>query len=219
MKKQTRSWFQIQVLVSLAVIALAASALGQQERFEDVTTVTVVEVPVQVTVDGEPLRELTKDDFELSDNRKRQEIVGFDLIDLSTTTEIRDDIPVSARRHFLMLFDLAFSEPDSVGRAREAASKLVSDSLHPTDLVAVATYTQARGPQMVLGFTSDRKQILYAITTLGFTTPAEGVVDPLGLVISEIDAELPQPDTGGGQRPAEQIIAENARDMTVLLVP
>lgn len=216
MSKQTRSMGSWPAILALGALLLGSSLVAQQSRFEETTTVTVVEVPVQVMVDGAPMKSLTKDDFEVFDNRKRQEIVGFDLVDLSTTSTVRDGIPVAARRHFLILFDLSFSDLDSVGRARAAASQLVSERLHPTDLVAVATYSQARGPQMVLGFTPDRIQIRHAIATLGLTTPGERVVDPLGLVIADIDAELPESDLSTGVAAIADVMAESAHDLKVL---
>ena len=217
MSKNNRSMGRGRALLILGTLLVGSSLAAQQSKFEETTTVTVVEVPVQVTVDGAPLRALTKDDFEVFDKGKRQELIGFDLIDLTTTTtELRNDIPVAARRHFLVLFDLSFSDPDSVRRAREAASELVLNSLHATDLVAVATYSQARGPQMVLGFTPDRIQIRHAITTLGLMTPGERVVDPLGLVISDIDAQLAAPDLGTGLTRIADPGGEGAHDLKVM---
>ena len=51
-------------LVFSLVLAGAMASSGQQpSRFEDVTDVVVVEVPVQVIRDGEPVRGLTADNF------------------------------------------------------------------------------------------------------------------------------------------------------------
>jgi VWFA-related protein len=131
------------------------------QTFSGTTDVTVVEVPVQVVKDGEPVRGLTAADFEVFDGRKKVPITGFEVLDLSATQASAAQaaqIPISARRHFLMLFDLSFSEPSALSKARRAAADVVT-SLHPADLVAVATYSQLQGPQLVLGFTPDRQQI------------------------------------------------------------
>ena len=202
------------VLGVLFVASLLAAQDPPTKTFKDTAVVTVVEVPVQVSRGNDPLRTLTKEDFELFDNGKKQEIIGFDLIDLSTTTTIHEDIPIAGRRHFLVLFDMYFSQPDSISRARAAITDLVLGELHPTDLVAVATYTRARGPVMVLGFTSDRNQIRYALATLGLEAPTNRIADPLGLVITGIDAEL-QTSTSGEARAAgiDDLIKENARDL------
>ena len=188
------------LLCAAALLLSAASADAQRNRrqrqaqFSDTTTVTVVEVPVQVTRGGNPLRDLTRDDFELLDGRKPVEITGFEMVDLSTVEgKVTDEpVPLAARRHFLLLFDLQFSTPDSVGRAQEAAADLVLRELHPTDLAAVALYDTR--PRLVLGFTSDRSQLRQAIATLGKIETGQAVRDPLGLVISDMNGELPTGD-------------------------
>ncbi|HKI86938.1 MAG TPA: VWA domain-containing protein, partial [Thermoanaerobaculia bacterium] len=136
--------------------------------------------------DGEPVRGLTKENFEIYRGRERQKITGFDVIDLrnvTTATPPPSVLPPAARRHFLLLFDLTFSEPSSILKAREAAMKLVHDHLNPSDLVAVATYSFARGPRMILGFTSDRSQIDEAIRTLALPKTMPEPPDPLNLMI------------------------------------
>ena len=190
-------------LLCTAALLLAAAADAQRNRrqrqaqFNDTTTVTVVEVPVQVTSGGDPLRGLTRDDFELLDGRKPVEITGFEMVDLSAVEgKVTDEpVPVAARRHFLLLFDLRFSAPDSVGRAQDAAADLVLRELHPTDLAAVALYDTR--PRLVLGFTSDRSQLRQAIATLGKIETGQAVRDPLGLVISDMGGELPTGDSLG----------------------
>ncbi|REJ73887.1 MAG: VWA domain-containing protein [Acidobacteria bacterium] len=179
-------------LLAVALLLAAASSLAQRRQFDDTTTVTLVEVPVQVVVDGDPLKGLTKDNFEIVEGRKKQDIVSFEMVDLSVTEQevANTDIPVAARRHFLALFDLSSTDPQSIVRAQKAASELVLDGLHPTDLVAVATYSQSRGPQLVLGFTPDRNQIRQAFYALGVVEAGrQANVDPLGLVVGDLDAD------------------------------
>jgi VWFA-related protein len=189
--------------LALVLSGLSASKLeSQRQRFQDTTTVTLVEVPVQVTVKGEPVRGLTQSDFEIFEGRKKQDIVAFEVVDLSALSAAdapgaAPDIPLAGRRHFLVFFDLSLSSPVSVTRGREAAADLVLGSLHATDLVAVATYSQSKGPQLVLGFTTDRNQVRHAIETLGLVQPREVVRDPLGLVIGELDSGSGG-DSGGG---------------------
>lgn len=188
-----------------ALLLAAVSAEAQRGRrqkqaeFSDTTTVTVVEVPVQVSRSGDPLRDLTLDDFELFDGRRQVQITGFEVVDLTSVGGKATDapVPVAARRHFLLLFDLFFTTPDSVGRAQQAAADLVLRELHPTDLVALALYDTR--PRLVLGFTSDRSQIRQAIRSLGKIETGEAIRDPLGLVIGDLTASQPtNSDLGDG---------------------
>ncbi len=210
---------------SVLILALAGQAGAQEgEKFEDVTSVVVIEIPVNVLDDGRPVRGLTADNFEILDGRKKLPIVGFDVIDLSVDAPAPVTspaaVPASGRRHFLLLFDLSFSDPAAVVKAREAARDLVLKGLHPSDVVAVGTYSSAVGARLVLSFTADRGQIDYALDTLGLIRPNQAVRDPLGVVLADLEAftgvgEDPQ---AGGQAaidPAAEIFAvlsANERD-------
>ena len=178
-------------VLAAAVLALAPWFAAAQ-TFTETTEVVVVEVPVQVIKDGEPVRGLTANDFELFEGRKKVPITGFEVLDLEMTgagQEAMAAVPVSARRHFLVLFDLSNSEPKAIVKARDAAKGVVS-SLHPTDLVAVATYSALQGPNLVIGFTPDRNQIKTAIDTLGLPQLVDRSADPLKLILAATEREL-----------------------------
>jgi len=161
-----------------AVLALTlvmpATAQTPADRFEAEADVVEVEIPINVsTRAGDPVRGLALEDFEILDQGEVQEIVDFRIVDLATVTpgvsrtEIERAVPATARRHFLLLFDLSFSTPHSLVRAREAARDFVINNLHPTDLVAVATHAVEEGAQLLVTFTPDRAQLTRAIDTLG----------------------------------------------------
>jgi len=184
-----------------ALLAAAAlpPATAQQQPFTERTDVVVVEVPVQVVKDGEPVRGLSAADFEVFDGRKKQDIVGFEVLDLyapGASERAAGAVPAAARRHFLMLFDLSFSEPKSIIKAQEAAKGLLG-TLHASDLVAVATYSSSKGPQLALGFTTDRAQIGAAISTLGAPELVDRSPDPLRLVLMESLSDMSGPRQAG----------------------
>ena len=83
-------------------------------------------------------------------------VVGFDSVDLQTLPADAE-VPGAARRWFLMVFDMAFSDAGGIAVGREAAIDMFP-LLHSSDLVAVATYRRT-GVDIVIGFTSDRDQI------------------------------------------------------------
>ncbi|HEX4959243.1 MAG TPA: VWA domain-containing protein [Thermoanaerobaculia bacterium] len=161
------------------MLALPAAA----QTFGGTTEVVEVEVPVQVVRDGQPVRGLTQGDFEVYDGRTKMTLTGFRAVDLAAPgAQKAAALPLAGRRQFLLLFDLAFSDPKSVVKAREAAKELVIKGMRPGDLVGVATYSSARGPQVLLGLTSDRRQVDSALSTLGEVRP-ERPEDPLRLVM------------------------------------
>ena len=182
-----------------------AEARKPVETFEGTSHVVAVEVPVNVVGrDGEPVRGLTVDDFEVYDGSERQKISAFEMVDLKTLATAAAavenaaapavpapaparsaaDLPSGARRHFLLFFDLSFSSPTSILKARLAARDFVLHSLHPADLAAVATYSMESGPKLVVTFTPDRAQLARAIDTLGFRQALDTrMADPLRFMI------------------------------------
>ena len=186
---------------SLAGLALfltgGISADGQTNRFDDTARVLVVEVPVQVSHKGEPVRGLTADHFELYADGKKQKILDFQEVDLARVTAKPGDgpwdrMPTVARRHFLFLFDLSFARPAGILKAQAAAQELVLEGLHPTDLVGVASYSESSGARVILGFTADRFQVRQALETLGNLDPAERVRDPLGIILADYQTYMQQ---------------------------
>ena len=194
----------------LAVPVRAASAPVAAQRFGETAEVVIVEVPVQVVKDGEPVRGLTADNFEVYDGRKKQKVTGFETLDLYSAAAQPQAaapmaaVPAAARRHFLVIFDLSFSEPKSIVKARDAAKTLIK-GLHPTDMVAVSTYSAQKGSQLVLGFTSDRRQIDSALSTLGVPQLTDRAPDPLHLVLTSLQDEM----SGQAAAPLERKGAEN----------
>jgi VWFA-related protein len=175
-----------------AVLAAAlAPAAGQNRSFSESTQVTAIEIPVTVVRDGEPVRGLTAKDFEVYDGRRKQPIVGFDVVDLASAPAAAGgapaaaSVPVAARRHFLLLFDLTNAEPKSIVKARDAVREVALKNLTPSDLVAVATYSSAGGPRLVLNFTADRAQIEKAIDHLGLAKLVDRNLDPLRIIADD----------------------------------
>ncbi len=169
-----------------ALLVVAAPMRSAGTAVTDVTDVVVVEIPVQVLRDGRPVRGLTAGDFEVQDRGKRREIVGFNVVDLAELdggASPLEDVPISARRHFLLLFDIALTNPGLILRARAAAERLIAQALHPTDLVAVGVYSVS-GAQILLSFTPDREQARAAIRTLGMSELIFRAPDPLGIVLT-----------------------------------
>ena len=187
-------------LLAIAGLGVSPGPGAAQQTFSESTNVVAIEVPVQVVKDGEPVRGLKAEDFEVYEGRKKMKLTGFEVLDLDAaapTAQAAAQIPTAARRHFLVMFDLSFSEPKAIVKAREAAQKVVND-LHPTDLVAVATYSSLQGPQLVLGFTPDRKQVAAALDTLGLPKLVDRAADPLRLVLADAYKQAESRSGAGG---------------------
>ncbi len=200
--------------VGLLALPLLAAA-PPPSRFEETTQVVAVDVPVNaVDRDGRPVRGLTARDFEVFDEGAKQTLTHFEVVDLDAlrpeqspsalrpgaigTVDDLEALDSAVRRHFMLVFDISFSSPTAVLKARLAARDFVLHSLRPSDLVAVATYSLETGPRLVLTFTPDRAQLAHAIDTLGLNKndeTAQLANDPLRFVIAPpatvgVDASL-----------------------------
>ncbi len=211
--------FAVAIPIAIAVCVLsglpfAAPAAGQ--TFAGSADVVEIEVPVQVVRDGQPVRGLKADDFELYEGRRKLALSGFRVADLAAPAGSpaggtpRGALPAAAQRRFLLLFDLAFSSPKSIVAAREAARGLVLKGLKPGDLVGVATYSTAHGAEVALGFTSDRRQVDAALDSLGAVRDPHGA-DPLRLVMAPGGKE-----GAAGRLSGPSIEADSARSNELL---
>jgi VWFA-related protein len=179
----------------------AQSSQKPAQTFAGSTEVVEVAVPVQVVRDGQPVRGLTAADFEIYDGRRKLPVTGFHAVDLAAPAG-RGALPLAGRRQFLLLFDLAFSGPKAIAAAREAARGLVLRGMRPGDLVGVAAYSAARGPQVVLGFTSDRRQVDAALDSLG-AVRNEKTSDPLRLVMAGMAGSAGRPQAAERSQEAD----------------
>ncbi len=220
------------IALTLAALLPAGTISAAREPLAETETVVAVEIPVQVTVDGAPVRGLTADAFEVIVKGKKHDVTGFEAVDLSALVPapgqiLTQQLSPAARRHLLFLFDLTFAGAGSVVRARGAVDRVV-EQLHPTDLAAVATYSVTKGPRLVLGFTSDREQLRRAVETLGVPSLVEGELDPLGVTLVEPlqmsfgsgDLDTSGVTAGGGSRDlgiedaVAQYLAETQQDVS-----
>ena len=145
------------------LLLLAFPAFGQ---VSETVTVNVVEVPVTV-VDraGQPVKGLTKNDFELYVDGKKVTVTGFDTVDIATVDQqpLTRPVPTAAYRNFLLLFDLSASSPGTIGRAQAAASEFIEKHMKRRDRTAVAMFSVEKGPRILTGFTSDRELLRHVI--------------------------------------------------------
>jgi VWFA-related protein len=143
----------------LAATLFAVTALAQPG--------TVVSFPVSVvTAAGSPVRGLTAANFSLYDEKKKQSITSFDVVDYTSNASAGATAPMNpaARRSFVLLFDLGFTSPRSLVRAQDAARRIVNEIAGPRDLIAVATVHFDRGFRFVTALTTDRQLVAAAIS-------------------------------------------------------
>ncbi|MDI6697999.1 MAG: VWA domain-containing protein [Candidatus Saccharicenans sp.] len=154
---------------------LAAGRLEQQlpkelqikPRHE--VTVAVKLVQVYVTdKDGQPVGNLTADDFEIYDNNKPVPIIHFEKHFAEQLTAAAETGPGPAlNRKFFLFFDLGFTDARGLMRAKNAALRFMEKSLLPTDEISLVTYTALRGLTLHEYLTRDHDRVRKIIESFG----------------------------------------------------
>ena len=189
-------------IAALLIAAMAAPPLPAQEakpaqqklpsqalyRFKAESELVLVNV-VARDKDGNPVRNLTKDDFTVLEDGKPQKIQSFDLEQTDLTPVAAPVQPVLAapkanepappvpekldlrdRRLVVLFFDLSSMQPDDIDRAVEAGQKFVNQQMTASDLIGIISL----GSSLVVNqdFTSDRAQLDKVLAALSPTTGA-----------------------------------------------
>jgi VWFA-related protein len=167
-------------------------------QFEEKVTVSYVEVPVSVVGrDGKAVRGLTQANFEVYDDNVKRPIDSFEAIDFGAAATAKSISPLNpaSRRNFLLLFDLSYSSPISLGRAQDAARNFVARNLGRRDLVAIGTVDADTGFKFLTAFTSDRNLLAAAIgDPRNFRS-----FDPLQIGSSNLFIVNNGPESAGGE--------------------
>jgi len=175
-----------------AILALAAlliqPVLPQRATFSTTTNIVVVNVTV-LDRDGKPVENLTKNDFQLFEDGKQQQLQSVDFQRLTNRTlppvtanaeaapptEPKGYNPEAERaaqhsnlatkyqdrRLVVILFDFSSMQPAEQIRAKQAAVKFITTQMTASDTVAIQVFgTELRTVQ---DFTSDRDLLLAAI--------------------------------------------------------
>ena len=215
-------------------LAAAGSAFAQAPppspaAVHETAGATLVEIPVTVVgKDGRPVTGLTASDFQLYDEGKKQAITGLDVVDLGRpsdsasaasgeppTAAAAEPVPPSARRLWLLVFDLSYSSPSSVIRAREGAHDFVTRSMPGADLAAVGTLSVDTGWKLLVNFTRDKAQLAAAIETLGAPALTRPSADPLAFAFSSPETSQ-LGTTASPHSKHEAALIESLRDLQAL---
>ena len=176
------------VVAAVFTLLLAGAPAGQQPAPQQPPTgapppltfkvdVNYVEIDAQVTdAQGNFVRNLTKDDFQIVENGKPQTLTVFSTVDipvehvdppLFAKTAIPPDVSTNVRpfegRLFVIVVDDLHTAPSRTARVRAAARLFISRYVGANDLVAVVN-TSGFGSG-VQDFTSNRALALRAVDT------------------------------------------------------
>jgi len=161
-----------------AVLILLSTPIAYSQQTKETTTVEVVQVPVYVTSSGASVRGLTRDDFTLRVNGRKQKIDYFDVVDFSALSAEQARDP-RQRRLYMLTFDLANMAPFAMLRAKRAAEEYLS-AAQPSDYFAIALLNHRNDIEFIVPFTRDQLTLRRAVASFR----AASNDDPLQLTIS-----------------------------------
>jgi len=185
-------FLRVMVVIVFAFVAVI-DAQVQRPVFRSGTELVLVNVVVRDKA-GTVVRNLTRDDFIVTEDDKPQVVTSFDFeeldkaaaeaaapgIDVAQTilpqrpaARASDAQPVQAapkvdmrgRRLIVLFFDLSSMQPEELQRAVTSAHEYVEQKLSPVDMIAVASFsTSLRVDQ---DFTADKEALTAAIDAFG----------------------------------------------------
>ena len=160
-----------------------------QSYFEEIN---VVVQQIQVNVRdkyGNHIKGLALEDFEIKLEGKVQKIEAIEEISLEKYLASDDPdvlLPQSAKRLYVMLFDLRYTTLRGVLAAQEATKRFILDEMLPTDLVSVFVFHPLRGVELVTNFTNEIEPLLEAIDTLGLQAAQNRIEGNSGYYFSSV---------------------------------
>lgn len=171
----TRSPFlALKLFTLLTLPALTGLAQDTPQVFESMD-VRLQQIQVNVaTRQGDPIRNLTKEDFEILLSGKKQTIVALSEISLDDEAQKEvANVPQMARRLFIFFFDLRHTTRLGLLNARKSAGLFLQEKFLPIDLGMVATFHPDKGIEVLCQITSDAHSLLQAVDTLGLVTTTQ----------------------------------------------
>jgi VWFA-related protein len=156
------------------------SQSSQQPPLKYEVSVTLKLIQVYVTdKSGQPVRDLTKDEFKLMDNGKPVTLSAFERHDLAaaptagveapapepTPAIVPSEAPVLGRK-FIIFFDFAFNTGHGVKASVEAAQRFVDATVAPGDELAFASFSMFDGLKIHEFLTTDHAKVKAALSSI-----------------------------------------------------
>jgi len=195
------------IAITLLFTALSGPAWPQTQKAGDDQPVRISTELVQIDVvvtdkSGRVVKGLTKDDFELFENGKKQLVSFFEFVDASQPRAVKDAVRAEApkpgdtgtqglserdvRRIFAFVVDDLTTRYEDLTYLRQMLTNFVDTQMQPTDLVAIVRTVGGKG--LLQQFTTDKDLLRRAIAAL---TPS---THPLGAFHNPETPKLnPQP--------------------------
>lgn len=160
------------LLLALLALALSLPAAAQAPLVETIE-VRVANIDVVVTdKSGKPVSGLTKDDFEIYENGKKQPITNFSEIrtEAPTASVAAAKAPATRPRRFFLFIDVSSIHPNTRDVIVESLRKFAETQLGEEDEASVIAWSGEL--QVLTHLTSDKSEIASALNKVkGLSSP------------------------------------------------
>jgi len=159
--------------------SLSQEAFRPQKLLQHEVSVTLKLIQVVVTDrKGNPVRNLKKDDFILTDDGKEQKLTEFEEhvltlpAEAAASEERTVQTPVAAPprllgRKFFLFFDYAYSNPQGARKIKDAALKFLNTRLLPLDEIGVVSFSWLKRLRLHLYLTTDHQKVKDLVAKIG----------------------------------------------------
>ncbi len=193
------SCLSVGLALSPFLSGIAAQSGGSFKIRADVDLVTVEASAMDKK--GNPVRNLKKEDFQLYEDGKKQEILSIDEVNATSEASPSEVNPIAETtshrgKTVLIIFADNVINPGDIKTSRDSAEKFVREHMRPQDLFAVAKFDVSM--KILQSFTHDRKDVLEAIShaagvsvtsTRGLLLELKRALDRISYSIAEIKGQ------------------------------
>ncbi|MCJ7579574.1 MAG: VWA domain-containing protein [Candidatus Aminicenantes bacterium] len=156
----------------LTVLMAIHLTYGQEQKKDDSlqheASVTLKLIQVYVSYkDGNPVQDLTKEDFILYDNGQPMTVTDFEIHSLIPPAKKEtENIPLRMGRKFYLFLDAYRNDGMGLIKARTTAVHFIDTQVHPEDELGLISYSIGRGLILHIPLTSDHSKIRETVKTI-----------------------------------------------------
>ena len=192
--------------LTISTFAQLPVATPPVEDKDDAIKISTNLIQLDVTVtdkDGNVVRDLKPEDFEVYENGKKQNITNFSFVSINTAATVADPQPVKpgktaipippvrlkaeqVRRTYALVVDDLGLNFGNVYFVQQSLKKFVNEQMQDGDLVAIIRTGSGIGA--LQSFTSDKRQLLAAIDKIKWNSYGRsgiGTFDPITTTLKE----------------------------------
>jgi VWFA-related protein len=163
---------------SLNSTSASQEAVQTQKPLQYEVRVTLKLIQVIVTdKKGNPVTDLRKEDFVLTDNGQNMKLTEFEKHVLSLPSAVAPPeervaatplpAPRLLNRKFFLLFDFVYNNPAGVRKMGEVARNFLETQVLPTDEIGVLSFSLLKRLQVLLYLTTDHEKVRKLISKIG----------------------------------------------------